>query len=97
MPKRERDPRPWWRRPVVWIWGTGSVIGAIVLVLMPKPDRGGEPDPEPTGNMELCQMLRDPEYDDWSTGTWERLTDWPEWKIRRYVADRCPEQIDRFL
>lgn len=66
---------------------------ATVAIL--QPDR--EPEPDPTGGTELCESLRDQENDNLTTGDWERLTDWPEWKIRRYVADRCPEQLDRFL
>jgi hypothetical protein len=73
--------------------GTMGVLVVYGLASM----NGDEPKPEPTGGTELCVMLRDSQYDNFSTGTWERLTDWPKWKIRRYVADRCPEQLDRFL
>lgn len=48
------------------------------------------------GSTELCAALRDPSSDNLTTGDWEDLTGWPEWKIARYVNANCPTEADRF-
>jgi hypothetical protein len=46
---------------------------------------------------ELCEALRDPSNNLFEADDWERMMDMQDWEIRRYVAERCPEQLDRFL
>lgn len=94
-PPKYRDPRPWYRRPNLWIWATGAAVVVVLFAILPRTSR--EEDDGPGGGRELCAALRDSENNALTTGDWERITGWQDWEIRRYVADRCPEQLDRFL
>ncbi len=95
------DPRPLtlWQRWRTSVMLGSATMGALVVYMIATVN-DGRTDPAPVTTVEkitLCEALRDPSNDNFSTGTWERLTDWPEWKIRRHVAEWCPEQLDRFL
>jgi hypothetical protein len=51
--------------------------------------------PTPTGGTELCALLRDPESRLLTRGDFERLTDFTDYELQRYVLARCPDQYDR--
>ncbi len=68
----------------------------LFIIVSRITNAGSDVDPnEPSGDTELCDGLRDPKNDLLDKGDWERLTDWPDWKLQRYVLDNCPEQYDR--
>ncbi len=95
------DPRPltlWQRWRTSVMLGSAAMGALVVYMIATASDGRTDPAPATTVAMVgLCESLRDPQYDNLDVGDWERLTDWPDWKIRRYVAERCPEQLDRFL
>lgn len=76
------------------ILGAGSVLLAVVVGLNQLSPSKPNDDGPPRSN-ELCASLRDPLNDQLTKGDWERLTDWSESTLQRYVLDQCPDQYYR--
>lgn len=99
VPSAKPGTGSWW--PVSQ-WGnvqkaTAAVIGGltVVVVLALSAGSGEEEKSKPSGGTELCEIMRDPEYRRLTRGDFERLADMTDYELQRYVAARCPEQMDR--
>jgi hypothetical protein len=74
----------------------GVAVAAVALVAITNAVAGKDPDPAPSGgDQELCELLRSSEYRSFEADDWRRLADMADYELRRYVADRCPDQLDR--
>ena len=72
------------------------VLSALVVGLAALGSSSNEQKQDaPSGGTELCALLRDPESRLLTRGDFERLTDFTDYELQRYVAARCPDQLDR--
>jgi hypothetical protein len=87
--------KPWWQRlPAI----VGLAVGILLVIatLANSSKRNTPADNGRQDGIELCAALRDSENDNLTTGDWEQLTGWREWKIVEYVTENCPEEARRF-
>ena len=105
QPNQEPTASAWWpigrwgntQRAVGFIGAALVIVGLLALGTQVNQSEDEKDERSPSAGTELCALLRDPDPDSrrLTRGDLERLTDWTDWELQRYVRSRCPDQYDR--